>query len=245
MNLANSLTKNSLMKNVKGPRSRVTGVSISPNSKELFEDNHVEDYNGEVFSSGSESFEDQMQEIRDEFNKKQLDDARMVAKNDTMDNTREFTKPAMKDNNMVVRNRVGSVNEIVMTDSERLVKKDEKASDNVAGQDGENSQSSNKQTEISSETSDEQDEVDRDGFVQMNNEMLSDSNVSDDEVKHESDSSLVLNDAQSLGIRTDDDGDDDADVDIDDDVEGYVPLPMSEEQVSDQLSEQRDSGDYE
>jgi hypothetical protein len=79
----------------------------------------------------------------------------------------------------------------------------------------------------------------------MNNEMLSDSNVSDDEVKHESDSSLVLNDAQSLGIRTDDDGDDDADVDIDDDVEGYVPLPMSEEQVSDQLSEQRDSGDFE
>jgi len=32
---------------------------------------------------------------------------------------------------------------------------------------------------------------------------------------------------------------------IDDDVEGYVPLPMSEEQVSDQLSEQRDSGDFE
>ena len=53
-------------------------------------------------------------------------------------------------------------------------------------------------------------------------------------------------DAQSL-IGSDDDVDDDADadIDVDEDVEGYVPLPMNEEQVSDQLSEQTDNGDCE
>ena len=93
--------------------------------------------------------------------------------------------------------------------------------------------------------------IDRDEFEQMNSEMLSDSNVSVDEVNNDSENSMVLNDAQSLGIQSNDGTDDDVEVDHDDvevdndnDVEGYVPLPMSEEQVSDQLSERRDNGDF-
>ena len=242
LNLATSLNKNSLIRN--GPRNRLIGTSVSPNSKELINDGHIEDYDGELFSSGSESFEDQMRDIRDKSSKKHLDDARLATVKDTTDSTRESTKSVMKDNKVTVLNRVGTVNNVVMTDSERLDEQDEEASDNEAGQDDEYSQSSNKQNEISSVNFDGQDVIDRDEFEQVNNELLSESNVSDDELKHESDSSLVLHDAQSLGIQTDDDGDDDVEADIDDEVEGYVPLPMSEEQVSDQLSEQRDSGDF-
>ena len=61
---------------------------------------------------------------------------------------------------------------------------------------------------------------------------------------NESDSSMVLQDAQSMGVHTDDGGDDDVEDGVDDEVEGYVPQPMSEEQVSEQLSDKRDRGDH-
>jgi hypothetical protein len=243
LNLANSLTKNSLIRNVNGLRSRLTGTSVSPNSKDLINDGHIEDYDGELFSSGSESFEDQMREIRDKSSKKHLDDARLATVKDTTDSTRESTKSVMKDNKVTVLNRVGTVNNVVMTDSERFDEQDEEASDNEAGQDDENSQSSNKQHEISSVNFDDQDMIDKEEFEEMNDELLSESNVSDDELKHESDSSLVLQDAQSMGVQTDDGGDDDVEDGVDDEVEGYVPQPMSEEQVSEQLSDKRDRGD--
>ena len=110
----------------------------------------------------------------------------------------------------------------------------------MVGQDEGTSDNSNKQTKVTSDSSDEQDEVEReeverDVVEEMNSEMADDFPVSDEEVRHESDSSLVLYDAQSLVGSDDDIGDDaDADIDVDEDVEGYVPLPMSEEQVSDQ-----------
>ena len=216
LTLANSLTKNSLIRNVDGLRSRLTGASVSPNSKELIEDNHIEDYDGEVFSSGSESFEDQMREIRDRFSKKRIDDTRLAIVTDTTTSTRESNKSTIKDNKVTVLNTVETVNNVLMTDSERLDEQDEEA-----GQDD-----------------------DKEESEQMNDELLSESNVSDDELMNESDSSMVLQDAQSMGVHTDDGGDDDVEDGVDDEVEGYVPQPMSEEQVSEQLSDKRDRGDH-
>ena len=170
----------------------------------------------------------------------------MSAKDDDMDNTKEAAEAGMKDNHMMIRKksfRIGSVNDFVISNSESLLKQDKEAYVNVVDQDEDASESLNKQNEATSESSDEQDEVDRDMFVQTDNEMFSDSRVSDSEVRDDPNSSLVINDAQSLGAGSYDDIDED--VDPDEDVEGYVPLPMSEEQVADQLSEQRDSGDYE
>ena len=68
----------------------------------------------------------------------------------------------------------------------------------------------------------------------------------DDELQEVSDSSQVLQDAQSMGVHNDDDGDEEQDVedddgdegeyvedDVGDEVEGYVPEPLSEQQISD------------
>ena len=49
-------------------RNRITGTSNSPQSKELSIDSHVEDYNGEVFDSGDETFRQQWDEINSDYN---------------------------------------------------------------------------------------------------------------------------------------------------------------------------------
>ena len=49
-------------------RSRITGTSKSSQSKELFIDSHVGDYNGEVFDRGDEPFGQQWDEINREYN---------------------------------------------------------------------------------------------------------------------------------------------------------------------------------
>ena len=88
----------------------------------------------------------------------------------------------------------------------------------------------------------EQDEVEQDGF----DEVRGDSLVFDYEEFNEFNEYNELNDAQSLGVESNDEFDDAESDDGElDDTEGYVPVPMSEEQLAEQLSETRDYGDYE
>ena len=211
LSLANSLNKNSLIRNFDGLRSRLPGASVSPNSNELIEDGHIEDFNGEVFSSGNESYEEQMREIREKFGKKRIDDTRVDTVNDTIASTGESNKPTMRDINATVLNLVETMNSVLSTGSEALDEHDDEA-----GQDD-----------------------DREESEQTNEELLCESNVSDDELQNESDSSLVLQDAQSMGVHSDDGGDEDVEDGVDDEVEGYVPQPLNEQQVSDM----RDRGD--
>ena len=86
----------------------------------------------------------------------------------------------------------------------------------------------------------EQDEVEQDGF----DEVTGDSLVFDYEEFNEFNEYNELNDAQSLGVESNDEFDDAESDDGElDDTEGYVPVPMSEEQLAEQLSETRDYGD--
>ena len=250
-----SLAK-SLMKTMKGARNRVKGTSVSPNSKELLDDNHVEDFEefeGEVFSSGSEPYEDQMERIHNDFKLKQHEDRKVSNKNVDKGVTRGVIKADMKGNNMLLRNRgsklksslkppanVENVNDINEDASERLDEQDEDISVDLAAQDEDASVRSVRSIGLdgyASESLDEQEEVEQDEVEQKVDELQGDSLVSDYDRSNESNESLELNDAQSLGVGSDND--------LDDDTEGYVPLPMSEEQAAEQLSEQRDNGDFE
>ena len=74
--------------------------------------------------------------------------------------------------------------------------------------------------------------------------MRGDSLVFDYEEFNEFNEYNELNDAQSLGVESNDEFDDAESDDGElDDTEGYVPVPMSEEQLAEQLSETRDYGD--
>ena len=222
LSLANSLNKNCLKRNGDGLRRRLQGASISPNSKELTEDGHVEDFNEEVFSSGSESFEDQMREIREKFGQKRIGDTKVDGVNDNNARAREFNKPTMRDINATMLNMVENMTNVMSTGPEVLDERDDEA-----GMDD-----------------------DKEEPVQSNEDLLCEPNVSndelDDELQEVSDSSQVLQDAQSMGVHNDDDGDEEQDVedddgdeeeyvedDVGDEVEGYVPEPLSEQQISD------------
>jgi hypothetical protein len=202
------------------------------------------------FSSGSEPYEDQMERICNEFKQKQHDERKVSTRNVDKDITRGVVKAGMKGNHMLLRNRgsklknslkppaiVGNVNDIDEDASERLVEQDEDVSENLVEQDEDASERSVEQDEYASESLDEQEEVEQDEVEQKVGELQGDSLVSDYDRFNESNESLELHDAQSLGAGSDND--------LDDDTEGYVPLPMSEEQLAEQLSEQRDNGDYE
>ena len=117
----------------------------------------------------------------------------------------------MRDINATVLNMVETMNSVLSTGSEALDEHDDEA-----GQDD-----------------------DREESEQTNEDLLCESNVSDDELQNESDSSQVLQDAQSMGVHSDDGGDEDVEDGVDDEVEGYVPQPLNEQQVSDM----RDRGD--
>jgi hypothetical protein len=165
-------------------------------------------------------------------------------------------KADMKGNNMLLRNRgsklksslkppanVENVNDINEDAFERLDEQDEDISVELAAQDEDASVRSVRSIELdgyASESLDEQEDVEQDEVEQKVDELQGDSLVSDydrSNESNESNESLELNDAQSLGLESDND--------LDDDTEGYVPLPMSEEQAAEQLSEQRDNGDFE
>ena len=72
----------SLRKNAHG-RRRIVGTSTSPNSRELLLDSHVDDFQGEIFSSGSETCEDQMIKIRNDYDHSKVVDKK-VTESDVM-----------------------------------------------------------------------------------------------------------------------------------------------------------------
>ena len=64
-----------------------------------------EEFEGEVFSSGSEPYEDQMERIHNDFKQKQHDDRKVSNRNVDKDVTRGVIKADMKGNHMLLRNR--------------------------------------------------------------------------------------------------------------------------------------------
>ena len=216
---------------MRGGRKRAIGTSASPNSRELLIDNHLDDFEGEVFSSGSEPFEEQMFNIRNNSGQSKVVAGKMSANDDCDDDTDEEAEVS-KAGNLVLHKNGGSNLE------PSPVFKNKRGAAKVA-----DSELCKKlYTEDVTHNLRNLDETEQDGFVE--DSLVLDYDEYDEGNEHERDDSYLSEegasynqfDAQSLGDGTDDELCDD---------EGYVPTVnvLSEEQLDEQLNEQRDNGD--